>query len=77
MPFLFPDMKYHEERYYTVSKLMVSPDGSFHFESGIEYAFERKTPTGNTLLQFSIVYQIDTLCKFYTSKRLCRLTKEH
>jgi hypothetical protein len=23
------------------------------------------------------VYQIDTLCKFYTSKRLCRLTKEH
>ena len=47
MPYLYPDMIFHEEGYYPCNGLIVSPDGSLRTDSGIVYAFEGKAPIGN------------------------------
>ena len=47
MPFLFPDMIFHEEGYYVHNGMVVSPDGSLMSSDGVEFAFEGKAPVGN------------------------------
>ena len=49
MPFLFPEMIYHEEGYCVEDGVILSPDGSLRDKSGSKcfYAIEGKAPVGN------------------------------
>ena len=69
MPFLFPDMTYHEEGYYVEDEVIVSPDGSLRDATGSKcfYAMEGKAPLGNEFVikqHYNVPERYITQCLF-------------
>ena len=50
VPFLFPDLVFHEEGFYEENGIIVSPDGSLRANDNIAFAFEGKAPVGNAFV---------------------------